>query len=228
MSCSKHWFLHLSSVRVRLFTERAPLEEHRQNSHRTWATSRVPSANERRASAFGFKTRDTYIPASSGGHNLDTKIRNDGHNGIGIAHDLSQVRRTATMGYHFLDLSKEEKHERRHLLDWYGLTAQASILAPLLTLQLYFLAVWIDRRWRNRNEFDAPSSPPAKREQRGGKSGLLRTAKNASRQILWWNSDPVDVLGCHLGSKGDVLGAAIWTVWLLFLCFPQTGEGKRA
>lgn len=135
------------------------------------------------------------------------------------------------MGYHFQDLTSEQKAQRRDLLDWYGLIAQLSILAPLLALQLYFFAVWTKKRWENANELETPSSPYAKARGDGGSGGrnalsFMRRIQSGFSRFVWWCGDSVDVLGYHLGAKGDVLIAACWACWLLFLCFPQTGEGK--
>ncbi|RMY89223.1 hypothetical protein D0862_10256 [Hortaea werneckii] len=129
------------------------------------------------------------------------------------------------MGYHFQDLTPEQKAQRRDLLDWYGLVAQTSILIPLLFIQLYFLAIWTKKRWENANELEMPSSPYAKARGEGVSSlSFTRRIQSGFSRFVWWSGDSVDVLGYHLGAKGDVLFAACWACWLLFLCFPQTGE----
>ncbi|RMY83450.1 hypothetical protein D0862_11691 [Hortaea werneckii] len=131
------------------------------------------------------------------------------------------------MGYHFQDLTSEQKTKRRDLLDWYGLLAQTSVLVPLLALQLYFFVIWAKRRWGNANELETPSSPYAKARGEATSRNTLsftRRAESAFSRFVWWSGDSVDVWGYHLGAKGDVLIAACWACWLLFLCFPQTGE----
>ena len=133
------------------------------------------------------------------------------------------------MGYHFQDLTSEQKTQRRDLLDWYGLFAQISVLVPLLALQLYFFVIWMKKRWENANELETPSSPYAKaREENISRNTLSfrRRVGSAISRFVWWSGDSVDVRGYHLGAKGDVFIAACWATWLLFLCFPQTGEGK--
>lgn len=133
------------------------------------------------------------------------------------------------MGYHFQDLTSEQKTKRRDLLDWYGLLAQTSVLVPLLALQLYFFVIWAKRRWGNANELETPSSPYAKARGEATSRNTLsftRRAESAFSRFVWWSGDSVDVWGNHLGAKGDVLIAACWATWLLFLCFLQTGEGK--
>lgn len=133
------------------------------------------------------------------------------------------------MVYHFQDLTTEQKAQRRDLLDWYGLVAQLSVLAPLLAPQLYFFAMWTKKRWENANELETPSSPYAKARGEGTNKDTLsfmRRIQNGVSRVVWWSGDSVDVLGYHLGAKGDVMFAACWACWLLFLCFPQTGEGK--
>ncbi|KAI7344777.1 hypothetical protein KC320_g8667 [Hortaea werneckii] len=131
------------------------------------------------------------------------------------------------MGYHFQDLTSEQKTKRRDLLDWYGLLAQTSVLVPLLALQLYFFVIWAKRRWGNANELETPSSPYAKARGEATSRNTLsftRRAESAFSRFVWWSGDSVDVWGNHLGAKGDVLIAACWATWLLFLCFLQTGE----
>ncbi|KAI7461428.1 hypothetical protein KC357_g8726 [Hortaea werneckii] len=134
------------------------------------------------------------------------------------------------MGYHFQDLTSEQKAQRRDHLDWYGLIAQTSVLIPLLALQLYFFAVWMRKRWENAHELETPSSPYAKARGEGssgnGRDGLsfTRRVESAFSRFAWWSDDSVDLCGYQLGAKGDVLIAACWASWLLFLCFPQTGE----
>lgn len=126
--------------------------------------------------------------------------------------------------YHFLDLTSDQKHQRRQLLDYYGSLARASILVPLLVIQLFFIAAWIHRKWQS-DFLDPPSSPYAK-EKRHGRKVSSRNLKTTFQSLVWWCGDPIRVFDCHLGTKGEVLGAAIWAVWLLSLCLTQTGEGK--
>lgn len=125
--------------------------------------------------------------------------------------------------YRFVDLTDEQRHERRELLDYYGLLAQVSVLVPLLVIQVFFLASWLKRKIAPQCGFDqAPSSPYAKRshaEQRFQVSKRWRI-------FLWWCGDSVHVAGVHVGTKGELLGAASWTAWLLLLSFLQTGDGK--
>ena len=129
--------------------------------------------------------------------------------------------------FHFLDLSKEEKVQRRHLLDWYGALAQVSILVPLLVLQLYFLVVWLRRRLQNQADIEVPSSPQSKHLKSRG----LLSAHGlgvVSRRVAWWLGDPASVFGIDLGTKGEVIAATAWTLWLLALCFVQTGGGMSS
>ncbi|RMZ00081.1 hypothetical protein D0860_08118 [Hortaea werneckii] len=131
------------------------------------------------------------------------------------------------MGYYFQDLTSEQKTQRRDLLDWYGLLAQTSVLIPLLALQLYFFVIWMKKRWENANELETPSSPYAKAQGEDANKNTLsftRRVESAFSRFVWWSGDSVDVWGYHLGAKGDVSIAACWACWLLFLCFPQTGE----
>lgn len=122
--------------------------------------------------------------------------------------------------YAFVDLSDAEKFHRRELLDWYGGFAQISALVPLSILQLGFLVVWLRTRGRNANQIEAPSSPRAK-EARGSAGGW----EGRGRRLRWWLAAPVVLGGEVLGSRGEVLGAVGWALWLVVLCFADTGRG---
>ena len=126
--------------------------------------------------------------------------------------------------YHFVDLTDAQKHQRRLLLDRYAVIAQVSVLLPLLVLQARLLSFWINRNIRQTASNEAPSSPYLKSAQRQG-GFSLRSLRTSYRRWYWWASEPLSLFGDHLGSRGEVLGAAVWTVWLLVLCFLQTGDG---
>ena len=126
--------------------------------------------------------------------------------------------------YHFVDLTDQQKHRRRELLDWYGALAQVSALIPLLLIQVYFGAAWLSRKWRHKDGLEAPSSPHAKHSRSASKFSTT-SIQGTVRRILWWSGDPLDVLDVHLGTNGEVLAAVGWTAWLLVLSFLQTGDG---
>jgi hypothetical protein len=129
---------------------------------------------------------------------------------------------TDTMGwpYHLLDLTHEQKHERRLLLDRYGVYAQLSALIPILAYQLYRLGVWVcSERKRSKASYSAiPSSPILKRSR-------ASTAGNSARKwrsTVWWLEGE---LAAGWPSRGQFIAAGVWTSWLLFLCVHKTGEG---
>ncbi|KAK3111163.1 hypothetical protein LTR53_013860 [Teratosphaeriaceae sp. CCFEE 6253] len=123
--------------------------------------------------------------------------------------------------YHFVDLSSEQKDDRRRLLDYYGALAQLSLLIPLLVQQCYFVAKWLATRWRSGGDIDAPSSPCAKHER---SNGVLSSAKAISRRLHWWSSGACSILGVHVGTNGEALAEFSWTAWLLLLCVLQTDD----
>ncbi|KAK5125346.1 hypothetical protein LTR85_000455 [Meristemomyces frigidus] len=125
--------------------------------------------------------------------------------------------------YHFLDLTSEQKHQRRYLLDWYGSLAQISVFVPLLAAQGYFLFIWANRRWVGQGNSDAPNSPHAKRQRVNG-TGRVRSVTETARKVAWWAGNSLDVFGYHLGTNGDALAALLWAAWLLLLCVLQTGD----
>lgn len=126
--------------------------------------------------------------------------------------------------YHFVDLTDDEKHLRRLLLDRYGVIAQVSVLLPLLVLQGRLLSFWISRNISQSATVDEPSSPYLKSTQSQGKLSI-NSFKASLRRWQWWAGEPVSLFGDKLGTRGEVLGAAMWLVWLLVLCFVQTGDG---
>ncbi|KAK4984739.1 hypothetical protein LTR50_006418 [Elasticomyces elasticus] len=126
--------------------------------------------------------------------------------------------------WHFIDLDKQQKQERRRLLDRHALIAQSSILVPLLILQLYFVSrrTW-KRVLRKNSDSEEPSSPflkveRSKRIPRTRKVGVLWT------RAKWWAGEPVEVFETRLGRRGELVGAVVWTAWLMFLCVVQTGD----
>ena len=122
--------------------------------------------------------------------------------------------------YQFIDLTKDEQHQRRVLLDRYGVYAQLSALVPIIGFQLYRLGVWVYSE-RSRSQIDyseVPSSPSLKR-RRGSASGTLI---QKWRSTSWWLGGEF-TLGREV--RGQLIGAGIWTAWLLFLCVHQTGNG---
>lgn len=126
--------------------------------------------------------------------------------------------------YKFVDLTDAQKVHRRTLLDDYGLIAQASAGAVLLVIQLFFLAQWIRQR-KHPQGLEEPSSPSAKHHQKSGRLNI-QAIEQWSRRLAWWLGDPTRVFRVDVGTKGQVLVATTWTVWLLLLSFAETGDGK--
>jgi hypothetical protein len=122
--------------------------------------------------------------------------------------------------YHLLDLTHEQKHERRLLLDRYGVYAQLSALIPILGYQFYRLSVWMySERQRSKTKYSAiPSSPTLKRT-RTSASG---TWAARTRALVWWLESEVAI---GWGLRGQWIAAGFWVSWLLFLCVHQTGQG---
>lgn len=70
--------------------------------------------------------------------------------------------------YHFVDLSREQRLDRRHLLDFYGLVAQFSVLVPVAGVILAYLASKCLLYLNNNNKStpESPSSPRIKAARR--------------------------------------------------------------
>ncbi|TKA65116.1 hypothetical protein B0A49_08986 [Cryomyces minteri] len=129
------------------------------------------------------------------------------------------------MFWHFVNLTTDaEKQRRRDLLDLYASVAQASVAIPLLTIQLYFFSSLVIKKWRKgADEEDPPGSPYMKHERAREKSRTWKL-RGAFRRLAWWAGERVNVFGYDLGKRGEVLVAAGWMVWLLFLSISQTGD----
>lgn len=126
----------------------------------------------------------------------------------------------------FVQLTPEQKHDRRLKLDFYGALAQVSILVPLLALQAYFLVCWARTKLRGNETGEMPGSPYMKMERKRAKWGSARGWQQGWRCVTWWLGEPLDVRGYELGKKGECVAAVAWTAWLLLLCVLQTGNGK--
>jgi hypothetical protein len=125
-----------------------------------------------------------------------------------------------TWPYHLVDLTAEQKHERRLLLDRYGVYAQLSALIPILAYQLYRLGAWVySERQRPRVKYmEVPSSPVAKKRRHTTSATIVRKW----RTTLWWLEGEV---APGWGLRGHWIAAGCWTTWLLFLCIHKTGDG---
>lgn len=126
--------------------------------------------------------------------------------------------------YKFVDLTDAQKEHRRALLDGYGLIAQVSAGVVLLVIQLVFLIQWFNQRRQRRNEPGSPGSPGLKHSQKG--KYRMQAIEQWWRRFAWWAGNSLEIFGTRLGTKGQVAAAAFWTLWLLFLSFSETGDGK--
>ncbi|KAJ8606342.1 hypothetical protein MRB53_041011 [Persea americana] len=80
----------------------------------------------------------------------------------------------------------------------------------------------------------SPSSPQLKfaaaswTTRQSGAGKTWARVRRDWRRAAWWCGEPVDIpfLNEHLGSRGEVLGAFVWFVWLIAVSFVQTGNGE--
>lgn len=128
--------------------------------------------------------------------------------------------------YRFVDLTSEQKHQRRERLDWYGLLAQLSVLVPLLAVQIYFLASWVRRNLAQSNGLDQTPSSPHTKKIRDEQYFDTKQFARRWRTVVWWCGDSIHLAGVSLGTKGELLGGFSWMAWLTILSFLQTGDGK--
>ncbi|KAK4508274.1 hypothetical protein PRZ48_002012 [Zasmidium cellare] len=125
--------------------------------------------------------------------------------------------------YHFVDLTHEQKLLRREYLDFYGFLGQISVVVPILAIQGYLLVAWIQRKVQREQDLQTPSSPYVKQARLGYGWNVSGLAARWSI-FAWWCGDTVEVAGVYLGTKGEVIVAGVWTLWLVVLCFLQTGD----
>ncbi len=125
-----------------------------------------------------------------------------------------------TWPYHMVELTHEQKHERRLMLDRYGVYAQLSALVPIIFYQLYRLGVWVySERQRSKVRYSAvPSSPTLKRSRNSTAGGLVKKW----RQVAWWLESEV---APGWGLRGQWIATGTWISWLLLLCVHKTGIG---
>ncbi|KAK5173785.1 uncharacterized protein LTR77_002466 [Saxophila tyrrhenica] len=126
--------------------------------------------------------------------------------------------------YHFIDLTDAQKHQRRELLDKHANIAQFSAIVPLLVIQLWSGFSWLRKTWQNHNDLDLPSSPYRKDVSARSPRGLDH-ARVLLRKVRWWLGEE-QRLGDIVGTRGQVIFALSWMVWLFWLCFAETGDGK--
>jgi hypothetical protein len=91
-------------------------------------------------------------------------------------------------------------------------------------IQLVFLAQWLRQKQRQ-NSSDVPGSPSIKHSQKSS-SANLQAIERRWRRLEWWSNDSLVLFGVDCGTNGQVLVATLWTVWLLVLCFAETGNGE--
>lgn len=123
--------------------------------------------------------------------------------------------------YHInLDLTHDQKVQRRDLLNRYGTYANLSIWIPILAFRLYRLGAWVySERQRGKIDYsEVPSSPRLKQHRHTTSGTIVRKW----RSVRWWLGGEV---APGWGVRGRWIAGGIWTTWLLFLCIHKTGDG---
>lgn len=127
-----------------------------------------------------------------------------------------------TWPYAFLTLTDAEKLHRRESLDWYAVAAQLSVACPLVIFQSYYLSSRFRAHHSNANTLTPPSSPRIKRAR-----GTAGDWSVQWRRLKWWMGEKVVLGGDVVGSRGEVLGAVVWLLWLVSLSVVGTGRGEQ-
>ncbi|KZF21988.1 hypothetical protein L228DRAFT_283189, partial [Xylona heveae TC161] len=121
--------------------------------------------------------------------------------------------------YHLADLSPDQLHQRRILLDRYGIYAQLSVLIPVLGYQLFRFGGWV---YSTRKKLPVvystiPNSSIEKPSRKLTSEAITRRWKS----VVWCLNGEV---APNLGFRKHWIAAAAWTLWLLFLCICETGQ----
>lgn len=140
-----------------------------------------------------------------------------------------------------MDLTSEEKHARRLVLDRYGHYGALLSISPMVVMLLVRIVSWTvafvrARYAQSRSGSSAgsaglsssnarydviPDSPSLKSRRlttRGSWETWFRRAK-------WWLSDDVVIFGQGLGQRDLWVGGGLWMAILLVLCVVETGRG---
>jgi NAD(P)H-flavin reductase/DMSO/TMAO reductase YedYZ heme-binding membrane subunit len=70
-----------------------------------------------------------------------------------------------------------------------------------------------------------PTSPAiARKGSRGPSEESTGSLAARQRRLQWWLADDVCVAGCSLGQRDQIIYGLLWTAWLCFLSFNETGN----
>lgn len=123
--------------------------------------------------------------------------------------------------YHIVTLEPDAKAERRRVIGQYGLYSQLSVLIPILAYQIYRLVLWLCARQRKPSvAYSAIGEPTA---GLGSSGGSLGTAEARWRYAQWWLDGEI---APNWGLRKRWIAGGAWTLWMLILCFSQTGHGE--
>jgi hypothetical protein len=137
--------------------------------------------------------------------------------------------------YHFITLDAEGLAQRRQLLDLYANIAQWSASVPLIAVQVILLVQYLQHKYLSErlqryaavaHSQDETATAGSLSRKHDGKLGLNRkkwSVKTACNAFLWWSGEEVEWAE---SSRGALLAAACWAIWLLGLSLAQTGDGE--
>jgi hypothetical protein len=126
--------------------------------------------------------------------------------------------------YQFLTLDETERHARRVTLDRYAGYAQLSSFIPVVLFLLFRIARWAAKSAASRKgSYDAVPNSPALKFQRESTWSGWQTQVN---KLRWWLAGDVYLFGQLSGQRDQWIFGGVWTIWLLFLCVAETGQGE--
>ncbi len=123
--------------------------------------------------------------------------------------------------YEFIIISPEERHQRRLVLDSYGVYAQLLVLVPCAIGLAIRVSTWVSRV--RHGSYDAVPDSPALKSQRLSARGAWASRV---RRLQWWLGDDVVFMGQHWGQRDQWIFGTLWAAALTTLCVLETGKGE--
>jgi hypothetical protein len=93
----------------------------------------------------------------------------------------------------------------------------------LVIFALFQISFFVGWTMNSGLKYEQPKSPSFTKGK--DKLGWLRRLRSIATKLRWWLSK--DIVG-RWGTRGEWIGASVWTIWLLYLCIANTGNGRTS
>lgn len=132
-----------------------------------------------------------------------------------------------------MSLSDIQQHARRASLDNFALYTQLQTFIPPLLWLCYYLtrsgarvvAKNVGKR-RSAGQNDVSLESTETLLTQKTKQPLVRRGSRSFQKILWWFGGDIVFRGDAWGHRDVWIFGSIWFVWLVLLCFVDTGNGE--